>query len=77
MVAVLGKQVVGGALEGFGSVFDNGVDFVLRGDCEAVQDLTFECASRWLGAWLCPVYAGHTPLVMTAVSVFFAIDHYC
>lgn len=77
MVAVLGEQIVGSALESFGSVFDNGVDFVLRRDCEAVQNLTFECASWWLGAWFCPVYAGHAPLVVAAVGIFFAIDHYC
>lgn len=52
MVTVSCQKIVGCALEGVGCFFDDGVDFVLGLDCEAVQDFALERSSgRYSSGW--------------------------
>lgn len=54
---------------------DNLVDFVLRGEGEAVEDLGSEGAARGNGLGSCPVYSSDSALVVTTVCVFSTVDH--
>ncbi len=74
VVAVLGQQIVGGALELFARFVDDGFDLVRRGDRETVQDLAAKGAAGWLCLGFCPVHARHPWLVMPAVCIFLAVD---
>lgn len=75
MVAVLGEQVVGCALEGVGGFFDYGVDFGGGGHGESVQDLALECSSWGYGAWWRVVDSGHASSVVASVCIFAVVDH--
>lgn len=73
VVAVLGEQVVGGALELVGGVADDGVDLGLRREREAVEDLGPKSAARGFRLRPRPVHARDAALVVPAVGIFLTV----
>lgn len=54
---------------------DDLVDFVLRGEGEAMEDLGSEGAARGNGLGSCPVYSSNSALVVATICVFSTVDH--
>ena len=75
MVAVSGEEAVGGTLELLTSLSHYGLDLVLGGDGEAMEDLRLEGAAGWNGLRAGPIHSGDSAPVVPAVCVFFAVDY--
>ena len=56
MIAIVREKVVGGSLKLLRHFFDDALDFVLRTEGEALQQLATKCTPRWFRVRLCPVY---------------------
>lgn len=76
VVAVLAQKVVRGALKLVGDFVDDGVNFVLRREGEAMQDLDFEGGAGREGFRLCPVHAGNPALIVATIGILSAVYHH-
>lgn len=69
MVAVAAEQVVRGPLEILGYLFDDGFDFMIRSECEALEKLTSKSSPGRFLARPRPIYTGHSGSVMPSECV--------
>lgn len=74
VVAVFCEEIVRGAEEVVRGIAERGVNFFLRGEGEAVEDLASKGAARGLCLGLCPVDTRHSAPVVAAVCVFATVD---
>lgn len=70
MVAVAAEQVIRRPMEILGDLFDDGLDFMIRSECEALQKLTSKRSPGRFLAWPCPIYPGRSGSIMSSERVF-------
>lgn len=70
MVAIAGEQIIRRSLKILRYLFDDGLDFMIRSECEPLEKLTSKGPPGRFLARLRPIYTGHSASIMPSEGVF-------